>query len=914
MKRLVQILFRNFLILFRKPLSWLFLRDPIKLKGYQKNFKDTTLTAMVPEFNVFHRWIYEPFFRRVKVVHSDITKIRAVNGPTVFVLKNKGKLEYRYFNHLFLKEKIPSVQYATHYYSIFWWPFRTMLEQLICKLDHFYRTYKDGPFDGNKHVEELLKSGKNVWLNLTISRDYLFGMIRSDPMDIIQPLLDIQQNLDRPIHVVPIQFLYDKHPDKTERTYFDLLFGEKSKPGAIRKFILFCLNYRSQPQVNFSDPIDLKEFLANDSSDMQAHGTRLLKQIESDLQVEKAKITGPLLMPKEQMIKAILKDEDFNNKLSMLAGKDDKKKAALKKDAKRYLNEIAADAGYSFVHFVHITVSYLWNRIYNGVVVKHEQLNRVREVAGKNPIVLVPMHRSHIDYLLISDLFYERNITFPHICAGINLNFWPVGRLIRKAGGFFIRRTFKGNETYRESVYSYIKRLLSFGYCIEFFIEGTRSRTGKLLKPKMGILSMLMRAYFEKACEDIHFVPIAINYDQIIEGQVYKSEGKGEEKAKESASELLKARKVVKSKYGKVYIEFGEPLSFKQYCEDKEIKPRNIDLMRTEVKDFAYYLTYNINRIAIVTPMALVSLAILSLNKHSFSAKALSGRIQLLKDYLDFKDVVFSDLINYSDQYAYNETIKKLCDRHVLKEVETFEGNFYAFEDKHRDDLDYYKNNILHFFVSQYCCLKALYMLKDQSSIALNDVAKKFETIKTLLRHDFTFSERDTLKEHLIRVLDYAQSRGFLVYNPESEMISLNLSEENHDDFNAYQSLLDNFLEANLIAMRYFKHQPVQKLDAKTLVKEMLVKAKPMYLKDELTHPEALSKFNLQNTLKVCVDLGILNSEEKSGKVIFSSAGEEKIVDEWIATITALLKEPMVIVTKSLPSASIETSSSIDLH
>lgn len=851
---------------------------------------DPTLSAMVPQFNFWHQLIFAPFFRRVETQSSDIDQIKELSqkGPIVFVMKNRGQMEYRYFNHLFLREKIPPICYANNCLTLFWWPWKLFWNQVVLKLSHFYQDSEKAKV--TEPTAELLKRNSHVLLNLSISRDYLFGLIRSNPLDTIRPLVELQKNTATPITIINVQFLYDKHPDKSEKSYFDLFFGDKSRPGAIRKFILFWLNYQKKPQAKFGVPVNLKDFMTENSQSGNI-SDNLLKKIEQDLRVEKARITGPTLMSKESIIKRILSDPDFTASLSGFAQSTGKKFERLKKDAERYLNEIGADVNYSYIQFIHITLSYLWNNIFDGHVIKHDSLAKIREVAGKNPIVLVPMHRSHIDYMLISDIFYERNITFPHVCGGINLNFWPVGRLIRKCGGFFIRRSFDGNKVYKESLYAYIKTLINAGYCMEFFIEGTRSRTGKLLKPKMGILSLILRAFADKAASDIYFVPIAITYDQILEQKSYQAENSGTDKKKEDAMELLKVHKVLNKKYGKVYIEFADPISLKAYCQDKDLG--DVTTLKKTVNDFAYHLTYNINKVAIVTPTAMVSLALLSLNKSSFTFDELMERIKPLKEYLDYKGASYSDLISYSDRYAYGEAINKLCARNLLKEVHTFEESFYKLEDRARLDLDYYKNNILHFFVSLACFCKILAGLREHESITVEGAIKNFEAIKTLLRQDFTFSARDSLKEHLLRVVTFCEKQGFVRYLPESETLIKAVNTENATEFSVYLGLFDNFFESHLIALRYLRVNRFQKQEKRALITDILEKSKPLYLKGNLHHPESLSRFNLENALKVFIDLGLVTSEmDEKNRTYLSSAGELDLIEKWVQSVQGYLNTP----------------------
>jgi glycerol-3-phosphate O-acyltransferase len=891
MKRIIKTVLKPFLLIFRKPITWLLLKNEKKMAGYAQHVKDYTLSAMVSQFNLLHKIFYTPFFRRVQYIQSDISEVKSLNGPIVFVVKNRGQLEYRYFNHLFLKEKIAPVHYAKGCLTVFWLPLKQIWRHLLCRLNRFYQDRQQGGFDEPNYLKNLCQKDQNVLVNLSISRDYLFGLIKTNPLEALSPLIDIGTEASKSIHIVTLQFLYDKHPDKTEQSYFDLLFGDKSQPGSIRKFLLFLMNYRRNPRVKFGKPINLKTFIEQyKETGREELSRKLFSHIEEDLRIEKARITGPTLHSQENLIKDIMADEHFQKHIDALAQKEGKKSGAVHKNLKRYFEEIGADVNYSYIHFVHITLRYLWNNVFDGLVVKHDQLNRVRNIAGKNPVVLVPMHRSHIDYLLISDLFYEYNITFPYVCAGINMNFWPVGSIIRRCGGFFIRRRMRDNLFYKEALYAYLKSLLGQGHCIEFFIEGTRSRTGKQLKPKMGILNMMMRAFFEGACDDIYFVPIAVNYDHILEEREYQKEGVGQDKKKENAGELLKVRRIFKKKYGKVYIEFAEPLSLKQYCAHENADVSAKENIKPLVESFAYHLTHEINRVAVVTPISLVSLAILSLNKKAFNFEDLTKTISVLKEHLDYHDAVLSDLINYSETYAYNEAIKKLCARGMIQEVSSFEENFYTFDDKHRPDFDYYKNNILHFYVYFTCLCKILNQIDNGAEISWKAIGKRFETLIQLFQHDFIFGNKESFEEDLDLAIKFAVHKEFIVFNEDTKTVRKTISNNNFDDFCIFHGLLDNFLESHLVILRYLKHQSVKGLDKKALIKDVLLKAKPMYLKDDLKHPESLSRFNLESSFQVLTDLGIMQTEQNDKqKIVYVATAEKDVILQWMTSIRDLL-------------------------
>jgi glycerol-3-phosphate O-acyltransferase len=896
MGKLLKTFFLNALILLKPLLGRTLLRNRAKIASYREAESRTNASGMVTEFNLADKLIYQRFFKRVRTVRTDITSVKTLSheGPVVYVMKNRGQLEYRFFNHLFLREKIDPVRYANGCLTVLWRPLAQVWRYSLARLDEFY----DGAFDPghpeDERIASLVANGKNVLINLSVSRDYLFGLFNTNPLAKIGPLVELQRKTAAPIRIVPLQFLYDKQPEKAEKSFFDFLFGEKSRPGALRKVILFVMSLRKTPQAKFGSPIDLKAFLSeNASATDEGLVKSLYGRIEETLAIEHARITGPKLKSKEALVHDILRDPAFVGALQETARETGETFESLKIRARGYLHEIAADVNYSYVHFAWLALNYLWNNIFDGVVVKHDQLNRVREIAGKHPIVLVPMHRSHIDYLLVTHIFYANNITFPHICAGINMNFWPIGRLVRKCGGFFIRRRFEGNRAYKESLYAYVKLLVNQGYCIEFFIEGTRSRTGKMLKPKLGILGQIVRAWHEGRQDDVHFIPIAVNYDQLIEQKSYESEGTGAEKKKEHAGELIKAGKVLGKKYGKVYVEFAEPISLKEYLSNKGVsKASPSEDLRREVGDFGYHLTYNMNRVAVVTPMALVALAVLSLGKKTFGFEELIATIGRLKSYLDAKDVTYSDLIHYSDRWAYGEAVQLLQSRGLIREVKTFEENFYALEPSQRAALDYYKNNILHFFVSMTCFCKIVSLADANAPTPLAQAVKKYEVLKRIFKNDFTFSARASVEEHLLRVMRYCESRGFIRSEDGLATFTPTVTDANRAEFTLFACLLDNFLESHWVALRYLRHNRFENADSKTIVKDILEKSKPLYLKDDLRHPEALNRFNLENALKTCADIGLVGVVNDKGKTLYTRLNEPEMAEKWLKSVAGFLHAP----------------------
>ena len=152
----------------------------------------------------------------------------------------------------------------------------------------------------------------------------------------------------------------------------------------------------------------------------------------------------------------------------------------------------------------------------------------------------MPCHRSHFDYMLLAYIVHDQGLSLPHTAAGINLNMPVLGAILRRGGAFYLRRSFKGNRLYAAVFNAYLHEILKRGHSIEYFVEGGRSRTGRLLPPKGGMLAMTVHSYLQDPRRPIVFMPIYFGYEKLIEGDSFISEMAGAEKKKESLAGLIR--------------------------------------------------------------------------------------------------------------------------------------------------------------------------------------------------------------------------------------------------------------------------------------------------------------------------------------------------------------------------------------
>lgn len=506
------------------------------------------------------------------------------------------------------------------------------------------------------------------------------------------------------LKIVPVSIFWGRNPGRDEKSVMKLLFLDDEHAGFLQKILIFIAQGRST-FVSFGKPISLSGMLkeggdprgqALSKEDLARKITRVLK-IHFRLQRNSA--LGPQLPNREQVIDALLRRPSVR---AAIEEESRKKKISHKKAqnrAKKYMWEIISNQKYSFIRAADVFLTWLWNRLFNGVKIVNSQV--LRGIDPAHEVVYMPSHRSHMDYLLLAYVLYYEGMVPPHTAAGVNLNFWPVGALLRMGGAFYLRRTFSGNRLYATVFAEYVHYLVGKGHPIKFYLEGGRSRTGRLLAGKTGLLSMIVQSYLERKEKPVVFVPIYVGYDKVMEVKSYHSELRGAKKKNESMSQLIKARSALKSRFGKAYIGFGNPIYLKDLLNefhpqwhleryDPENKPK---WLGPAVSKIAETTLTRINQSAIVSSMGLFALTILSV-----PAKALPE-----EELLEMMEQLRSILIQC--RYTDDLSIVEASSREILTEVsEVFgikrfkhpSGDVIYLESSEIVELGYYKNNILH--------------------------------------------------------------------------------------------------------------------------------------------------------------------------------------------------------------------------
>ncbi len=821
-------------------------------------------------------WRYRPakaYLSRVAISEDDVAKLRDLSGRGVIVyaIKQRSKLNSLIIAEIAGRSGLPRPVYCHGMNMSFWQPLSKMFKFYLSSFLRRFR--RDRVTRRNKlaYLARQVDDRQSIVIHLGESE---FIESRS-AQDALATLFELQDKVSYPIFIVPVLVAYGRRREKENESLINILFGQMEHTGTLRRLITF-MRYSRQAFILPTEPVNLIEYLAANrdlQGDERIHDLRgeLIDRIEE----EKAAIVGPALKSREELIGMVMHDDNLNAFVAEQAGKTKRDIESVKKEVKRYLYEIAADYQETFIEIWLKLLTWLWNTVYDGLQVDSEGLARIRNLSKKMPFVIISCHRSHIDYLLLSYVFYKNNIQLPFIAAGNNLSFFPIGPIFRRSGAFFLRRSFRGNDLYGEAFAKYMAILLQEGLPLEFFIEGGRSRTGKMVMPKYGLLSMIIQAYQEKYCDNLAAVPVYIGYDRVIEEKSYLHELAGSPKVPENTAEIIKSTKILRKRYGRVYINIGEPIVMKDYLEaqEKDINDMTLEERQSLYRKIGYETVLAINKVSVVTPFALVACGLLSHDRRGISHDELSGILNEFMEYLSTCNVKFAATFANRDK-AITDALNLFNDTDIVSKIEAEEEEeelqevVYSLDDAKRLNLEYYKNNILHFFVP--ICFVATSMVKNsEDTVSLAKVMGDYKFLKWLLWNEFIFDERRDDVDEVNEVLAYLHARSLIVTAERDGEVWIEVKSRGDAKLKPFVGLIHNYLESAWILIRglvYLKKRPLTQ-------REWLAKIRPlgdrMYRKGEVLRAEALSHANYINAIKFLEDAELVTSSartEKSGK------------------------------------------------
>ena len=810
------------------------------------------------------------FYSGIKVQADQTAVLKQIPGtdPIVYINKNKSKFEFLFYHTTLSRQGCRVPEIGFDYRILIWQPLTHLFRMILAHCYHIIRTMSfQNPYKSGYIRDELLQ-GRAGFLSL-VERGEFYRRFVKAKVDPLEFLIEIQKKIERPIHLVPVLMFFSKDPYRSNPTLVDILFGQEGKPGNMRRLLTLFRN-PGKVFVEISEPVNLMQFLEsvenreNNTAYQSLYLRRtLLKQINRHRQA----ITGPVLKSSGELKENILTGERFQEFVTKHSEIRQIPLYKLRKEADGYLGEIAAKYNTNLIKIASGIVGYITNTMFDGVSINNDSIKYLKTASQKGPLILVPCHKSHIDYLILSYILYHNNMPCPHVAAGKNLAFWPMGPLFRRGGAFFIRRSFRGAVVYSRVFSEYIHKLLEEGFNIEFFIEGTRSRTGKLILPKLGFLSMLLEAFRNGACEDMIFVPIYIGYDRVLEESAYIHELGGGQKEPENLLQVIKARKFLKKRFGKIYIRFNEPLSLNQLLQNQglDIQAWSPKERNTFCRNLGFRIINAINKAAVVTAHGLCASAILNTSKTRFSLEHIKSITRLYLDYLSTQEVQLADTLVLDQRHAIENAFDSYAQRKFIEAIpkekgETVTEAEYTVNENHRSSLEYYKNNCIAFFVPAAFTAMGILNL-DAFQFAATDIHGGYKFLQHLFKNEFAH-DVDLHPEHFVRKALKAFIDEAILTPHRTLPDTYNVTSAGFRKLKLFASFLIPYFEAYLIVVSYFMWAPATAATVKERVKKIEARGRRMYKRKEIDRREALSKVAFENAIDFFTSQGIKSSDD----------------------------------------------------
>ena len=686
----------------------------------------------------------------------------------------------------------------------------------------------------------------------------------SFPPRLLRLIEFIEKHPDTDIELIPVTVLWGRSPDK-EDSLFKLLFTDTwATPSRVKQLMNIGVHGR-QSYLEFHEAQSLKTLV--DYSKIYhpniSPATYIINQLNGYLDRQREVILGPDLSDRRNVMQSLIKSPDvqdairkesIRSKISMI---DSERKAI------GFVNEIASDYSASAVRFADMALTRLWTQLYDGVEVHN--FSTVRELVKDYEVIYTPCHRSHIDYLLLSYVIYKRGLMVPYIAAGDNLNMPFVGQLLRGGGAFFIRRSFRGNALYTSVFKEYLFSILSRNTPLEYFIEGGRSRTGRLLPPKTGMLAMTVHSHLRGRAKPIVFIPTYVGYERLMEGATYVGEMNGKAKESESIWGILQTLKKIERIFGKVHVNFGEPVFLddvlKQHGADQIEIEHNDDPIPQEVSDAvsssANTILENINRAVVINPVSLLSLILLATPKHTLDEEIC---IKQLDTYRNLLAALPYDSRTQVTPLSGKEIIAYGLKLKLIKRVQHVLGDIIAIEDNQAILLTYFRNNILHAFVLP-SLIAAL--VEHNGTIKHADLINVIRTLYPFLKAElFLKWKDDEVKDQVCAYVKVLAEANLITVDDQGDIHSPAPNSEDHNQIVVLAAPVKQSLERYYMTLALITQRGSGNISTRQVEELSHLVGQRLSVLYEFNSPEFFDKALFQSFMKVLTQQGYIGTNE----------------------------------------------------
>jgi glycerol-3-phosphate O-acyltransferase len=561
------------------------------------------------------------------------------------------------------------------------------------------------------------------------------------------------------------------------------------------------------------------------------------RQAVKALSIAERHVFGDWYKVPRLVVEQILAEPDFQDRVAAAGAALGLRREEALRSAARALRELATRHNVAYVELLRRFVRWLYTRVYEPeIAVDAGQLERLRGLSRRAPLVFVPSHKSNFDHLILYYTLLSSGFPPPHTAAGINMSFFPMSRILPGTGAYFIRRTFQDDPVYKECLRGFVGYLVERRFHQEFFVEGGRSRTGKLLPPRYGMLHYVVDGARRCNADDVLFVPTAIAYDEVAEVGEYVREQLGEDKKVESAAFLVRLIwSLRRRRLGRVYVRFAEPISLARWL-DRAGEDRLV------VEKLAFQIAHAINEVTPLTAVAAVCSVFLGAGRRALTAAELEHDTERLIDYAGERGIPIAPELERGAKVAVGAATRALRRSGVVSAYDEGIEPVYAVADEQRHVASFYRNTTVHFFL-----VRAIASLAREAARRSGSVEGWALRLRDLTKFEFFFPERDAFLREVERE---AQA---LAREEQAGAPAMGA---------AGPRLVLDYLEGYWVAMCTLETLPARgaPISRTELARRCIAVGRQLLLQGRVAAPELLTSVNFRNALQLAENQGAVRA------------------------------------------------------
>ena len=694
-----------------------------------------------------------------------------------------------------------------------------------------------------------------AWLQLETKRSAMLS-------DIYQVL---KENPDMDIQFVPVIIFWGR-PVLKQKHWLRVLFSETwGFAGRTRRFFTILMNGKNTI-LQFSPAISFRE-LINNTAENENSVDKLQTTLSERLVEIKTATLGPDISHRRTLVRKLLKNDFIIDAINNRSTTENISTYDATKKANNYLNEIVADRSYITIQILQRILAAFWNKFYSGIDVHFSA--QLKQLALSHELVYVPCHRSHIDYLLLSYVIHNEGLAIPYIAAGKNLNMPVIGSVLRKAGAFFIRRSFKNNALYSTVMFEYLASQLSTGMPIEYFIEGGRSRTGRLLQPKPGMLAMTIRAFLKYQQRPIAFVPVYIGYEKMIESKSYLAELKGGDKKSETFLTSIKSVLAIRGFYGRVSTSFGQPILLNDVLTEQQKNwqteiyddKQRPDWLRPAVEQTSKKIMQGINECCAVNAINLIATTLLAAPNQTMDETELVKTLTYYHGLITQLD--YSTFVTLPENDT-DKQIKLAESLGLVRRRQHQMGDFLYLDSAHAILLTYYRNNTLHLFALPSivaCCFN------NATTLSRENIHGQIKIVYPFLKNElFLPWPTDEIEPTVNKILSHQVEYGLLTYDSTSKKFTKPaIGSEQLAQLSTLAKVISPVLELYYMIFSLLANNSSPPLDRDHLEELCYLMAQRLSLMYAINSPDFFDKKLITNFINLLISLkhASINEDKK---------------------------------------------------